>query len=454
MAFLPSSTCIACIPKHDFAMTTHLASRPLYKWLLVGMLWFVCFFNYADRQAIFSLFPLLQRELHLSTLQLGIVGSSFMWMYALFGPAAGWMCDRLPRKSLVLGGLIFWSAVTASTAFTHSYVQLVVCRALGGLGEAFYFPAAMSLIGDYHGRATRSRAMSIHQSSVYAGSIAGGALSGWIGQNQGWRMSFIYFGVLGILLGGLLWAFLREPTRTQDEAMALVESAEQPHVRRADNRSEGRPGFLSGAVSVLSRPVVVVLIGVFMGANFVAVVFLTWMPTFLFNKFHMSLAMAGLNGTAFLQIASVVGVLGGGILADAAVKRQGWQRSGRMVIQAAGLLFGVPFLFLIGRTSVTSTLFLAMVGFGLFKGLYDANLWASLYDVVPGHSRGSAVGIMNSLGWLGGGAAPVLIAMATQHYGMSAALSATAGIYLCAGVCLLVAARLSGQPLTHKVSGM
>ncbi len=424
-------------------MTERFASRPEYKWLLVGMLWLVCFVNYADRQAIFSVFPLLQRELHLSDVQLGIVGSSFMWMYALFGPAAGWLCDRLSRKTLVLGALIFWSAVTASTASAHSYAQLVICRALGGLGEAFYFPASMSLISDYHGQATRSRAMSLHQSSVYAGSIAGGAFSGWIGQSQGWRASFLYFGVLGILLGGLLWKLIYEPKRRSGDETTVAESAEEVQVLSADRQAKGEQSFLSGVRGVLSRPIVVLLIAVFLGANFVAVVFLAWMPTFLFNKFHMSLAMAGLNGTAFLQFASVAGVLGGGLLADAAVKRQGWQRSGRIVIQAAGLLCGVPFLFMIGRTKVISTLFLAMAGFGLFKGLYDANLWAALYDFVPRRCRGSAVGIMNSLGWLGGGAAPVLIAMATQHYGMSTALSATAGIYLCAGLFLLVGARLS-----------
>ncbi len=426
-------------------MLESLARRPVYKWLLVGMLWFVCFFNYADRQAIFSVFPLLQHELHLSDVQLGIVGSSFMWMYALFGPVAGWLCDRLPRKTLVLGGLVFWSVVTASTAFAHSYSQLVFCRALGGLGEAFYFPASMSLISEYHGRATRSRAMSIHQSSVYVGSIAGGALSGLIGQSQGWRATFLYFGVLGILLGGLLWMFVLEPKRGKEDETTVAERPEEVQVLPGDGGPEGKLSFLSGIRDVFSRPMVVVLIAVFIGANFVAVVFLTWMPTFLFNKFHMSLAMAGLNGTAFLQLASVVGVLSGGLLADAAVKRRGWQRTGRIMTQAAGLLCGVPFLFLIGRTNLTSTLFIAMIGFGLSKGLYDANLWAALYDVVPRRCRGSAVGIMNSLGWLGGGAAPVLIAIATQRYGMSRALSATATIYLCAGVSLLVGARLSDR---------
>lgn len=120
--------------------------HPAYRWVLVAMLWFVCFFNYADRQAIFSVFPLLQTQLHLSTVQLGVLGSSFMWAYALFGPAAGWLTDRVSRKALVLGGLIFWSVVTGLTALTHNYAQLVACRALGGLGEALYFPASMALI--------------------------------------------------------------------------------------------------------------------------------------------------------------------------------------------------------------------------------------------------------------------------------------------------------------------
>ena len=170
-----------------------------YKWLVVGMLWFVCFFNYADRQAIFAVFPLIKQQMGLTDVQLGIVGAAFMWMYALFGPLAGWLCDRLPRKTLVLGGLIAWSLVTALTAVCHTYGQLVLCRALSGLGEAVYLPASMSLIGDYHGAATRSRAMSLHQSSVYVGSIAGGAISGLVGQFYGWRWSFILFGCRGLL---------------------------------------------------------------------------------------------------------------------------------------------------------------------------------------------------------------------------------------------------------------
>jgi MFS family permease len=143
-----------------------------YKWFVVGLLWFVCFFNYADRQAIFSVFPLLKTRMNLSDIQLGIVGAAFMWVYAGFAPLAGLIGDRFKRKTLIIGGLIFWSLVTIATALSTDYVHLVIFRALEGFGEAFYFPASMSLLSDYHGRETRSRAMAIHQSSVYAGTIA------------------------------------------------------------------------------------------------------------------------------------------------------------------------------------------------------------------------------------------------------------------------------------------
>jgi MFS family permease len=408
-----------------------------YRWLVVGMLWFVCFFNYADRQAIFSVYPLIGRQFSLSNVQLGIIGSSFMWMYALFGPGAGWLCDRFSRKTLILGALLFWSVVTGATAFSHSYWQLILCRALGGLGEAFYFPASMSLISDYH-RDSRSSAMSIHQSAVYVGSIAGGAVSGAVGQYYGWQSSFILFGALGVMLALLLWVLLREPERGMSEKVSRGDVLAAPTVEHRTWSS-----LVESLKELFVSRVVLLLILVFMAANFVAVVLLAWMPTFLYQKFHMSLSMAGLNSTVYIQIASVLGVVAGGFLADSMVKRGGKRkRDGRIVIQSLGLLCGVPFLFVTGWTSSVSLLILAMTGFGFFKGMYDANIFASLHDVVPVARRGVAVGTMNSLAWLAGGMAPIAIAVGAGRYGMSACISATAGIYLLVGLMMLMGARL------------
>lgn len=402
------------------ARSLHWRQNPSYKWLVIGMLWLVCFFNYADRQAIFSVFPLLKQHLNLSNVQLGIVGGAFTWMYALFGPFAGSLCDRFSRKSLILGALIFWSLVTAATSICHNYAQLIACRALGGLGEAFYFPAAMSLISDYHGAASRSRAMSWHQSGVYAGTIAGGSISGIFGQYYGWQSSFVAFGIAGIVVAILLSMFLKEAPRGMSDEPA--------------RDSQASPAMMEGFREILQNRMTLLLIAVFIGANFVAVVFLTWMPTFLFEKFRMSLSMAGVNATAYLQIASVLGVISGGILADTLARKM---PGGRFFAQSFGLLCGVPFVFLTGWTTSVPTLVVALIGFGYFKGLYDANIFAGLYDVVPVSRRGAAAGLLNSLGWLGAGFAPVAIALASSHYGMSLSISATAGIYLVIGLLLL-----------------
>lgn len=413
-----------------------------YKWWVVVMLWFVCFFNYADRQAIFSVFPLLKSEMNLSDVQLGVVGAAFMWVYAGFGPVAGLVGDRLRRKTLIISGLVFWSLITVATALSTTYTHLVIFRALEGFGEAFYFPASMSLLSDYHAPATRSRAMSIHQSSVYAGTIAGGSVAGVMGQYYGWRSSFYLFGSLGIILGVFLLLLLREPRRGQSEPSESTKSECAASDLKARSVIETVRELFRNVIETIrglfSNPMVQILTAVFVGANFVAMIFLTWMPSFLYNKFNMSLAMAGLSGTAYLQIASVLGVITGGILADRLARRN---RGGRMITQAVGLLLGVPFIFLTGWTLSVPVLILALVGFGYFKGFYDANIWASLHDVVPPERRASAVGFMNSIGWIGGSIAPVAIAAASNRYGMSACISANSLIYLLFGLLLVYGIR-------------
>jgi MFS family permease len=393
--------------------------------VLVALLWFVCFFNYADRQAIFSVFPLLNAEMHLTDVQLGVVGAAFMWVYAAVGPIAGMVGDRVQRRALIIGGLVFWSLITICTALSTNYFQLVAFRALEGFGEAFYFPASMSMISAYHSGETRSRAMSAHQSSVYAGTIAGGTFAGVLGQHYGWRSGFYVFGGLGVLLGLILLTVLKEPQRT------TVPERTKSSIR-----------------GLFDNPMVIVLMLVFAGANFVAMIFLTWLPSFLFTKFHMSLSLSGFSSTAYLQIASVLGVLTGGILADKLSRKY---RGGRMMTQAIGLFCGVPFIFLTGWTLSVPVLILAMAGFGYFKGLYDANIFASLHDVVRPEHRATAVGVMNSIGYVGGGIAPVAIAAAAGRYGMSASISANSLVYLAVALLMVVGVRryINGKPVTQ-----
>jgi MFS family permease len=407
-----------------------------YKWFVVAMLWCVCFLNYADRQLLFTVFPLLGAEFRLTDAALSVLSASFMCAYAVFGPVAGFITDRVGRRNVVLGALVLWSATVAASSFAHHYLLLVAGVALGGVGEAFYFPAAMSMIADYHAVDTRSRAMAFHQSSVYVGSIVGGAFSGYVGQFYGWRLGFRIFGAVGILLACVLCTMLREPQRGLSDGAA--------------GKLPASPQIIAGLRELACNRAAWILVVVFIGANFVAMIFTVWMPTYLFRAFHMSLSMAGFSGAAYLQIASVVGVVSGGALADRRVRRRPGDRGARMSVQALGLFCGVPFLLLSGFATTVTVILAAMIGFGLFKGLYDSNLWAALYDVTPIERRGAALGVMNSLGWLGGAAAQLSIGLASQRFGMSVCLSATAIIYLSVALLLWAGARRLRGPATPE----
>ena len=405
---------------------------PRYKWWVVAMLWLISFFNYADRQAIFSVLPLLEREMHLTPVQLGLLGSSFAWVYGLSAPLAGMIIDRVKRKTAILGGLQAWSLICIATVTSTNFRHLLFWRAAEGLGETFYYPASMSLISDYHGRDTRSRAMGLHQTSVYVGTIGGGFFAGLIGQYYGWRLSFIVFGGLGVLLGFVLNRFLLEPVRGAADVADVVKTA-GPTTAAVSSRGLSLPAFLR---LVARTPTLLCLMGAFMCANFVAVVLLSWMPKFLYDKFHMGLAIAGLTATIFVQLASMAGAPVGGWLADMWRKRT---PRGRLLVQMIGVLGGAPFVALCGLTPSVGMLILALTVWGFFKGLYDANIFASVFDVVRPEARGTAAGFMNAVGWLaGGGSAPLVIGIIAQRESLGLAIALASTVYVAAGLLLLI----------------
>jgi MFS family permease len=405
-----------------------------YKWWVVAMLWLVCFLNYADRQAIYSVFPTLEKEFGFNKVEQGLIGSAFMWVYAAAAPLAGYIGDRVRRKDLILGGCLFWSLITGVTAWCQRLWQFVAVRALEGFGETFYFPASMSLVSDYHSPRTRSRAMALHQSSVYAGTIAGSWIGAWCAQQYNWRVGFYGFGAAGVIAALLLYRLLREPHREMVAEPIAPQSVGE------------RPGFLETLHAILRTPTAALLMFAFLGANFVATIFLTWTPTFLVEKFHYQIAAAGLTGAVYIHLASAASVPVSGMLADRLARRF---RGGRVLVQAGALLLGSFFVFRIGWATDVDLLIAAMIGFGVCKGLYDANIFASLYDVVPAHVRATAAGVMNTVGWGGGALGPIYVGWMAEHgrhdstaLNMSDAIAYGGVVYIAAGVVLLVALAL------------
>ena len=401
-----------------------------YRWVVVFFLWLVCFFSYADRQALFSIFPLLEKELDLTTAQLGLLGSSFAVVYGLGGPFAGYIVDKIRRKTAVIGGLELWSVICALSALSRNFLQLLIFRAAEGIGECIFYPAALSMISDYHGKRTRSRAMGILQTSVYAGTVGGGYLAGVIAQKHGWRAAILVFGTLGLIVGLLLIPILREPARgSADFADSSDQLASPPS-------PVARPS-LRVIRSLFKIKSLLTLTGVFACANFVAMVLLTWMPTYLYSRFHLSLATAAFDAAVYPQIASMGGSVFGGYLADRFAKRT---PRGRVLVQCVGALAGAPFVVVCGLSGSLIVVNISLLFWGFFKGMYDSNIFASAFDVVPVESRGTVSGLMNCVGWLlGGGLAPVLVGYLAIYLSLGHAIALSSIVYVLAGLLMILA---------------
>lgn len=415
--------------------------RRWYPWAVVGMLWMICFFNYADRQAIAAILPALEEEFGFSKTQLGWISAAFMYVYALTAPFAGGTGDRLPRKLLIIGGLYVWSIVTGFTAVCSKLWQFVLVRGAEGLGETFYFPSSMSLISDYHGKRTRSRAMGFHQTGVYAGTIGGSWFAGWMALHYDWRYPFVILGAGGVVLGLVLMALIREPQRNAAERRERGELLPETddHAAVPTQSSAVSTGWIEFVVTtmaevlafiviLLRNPPALLLIAAFCGANIVAFIFITWMPTFLHDEYGLNLAEAGFAAVVYMQVASMVGSAVGGTLADR-VKRS--FAGGRALVQATGVVVSCPFIYWCGATSELTSVLIAMTFFGFGKGIYDSNIWASLYDVIPAEKRSTAVGVTNMVGWLGAGLGTIGFGMALDRgYPDNQVLSSTVVIYL------------------------
>ena len=392
-----------------------------YKWELIILLWFAFLFNMADRQAYNVVLPLLSKDLGLNPVQAGLVASIFLWVYSVLVPIGGYLGDIARRKWIVVGSLLIWSIGTVLSGATTGLIGLVFFRSIAtGGGEAFYFPSANSLIGQYHQK-TRAMAMSIHQTALYVGIIASGFVAGWLGENFGWRTAFFVFGAIGVGLALIMFWRLKDDAQTSEQT---VKAQEQKVPLKVVLKA------------IATKPTVWALWIAFSCFYFAQVGYMTWMPTFLHEKFHLSLSNAGFSSMFYHHIFAAVGVLLGGKISDMLALRR---RTVRIEIEFIGLFLGAPFIFLMGGTGNFWICCMCLAGFGLFRGVYDSNLYAVLFDVIEPRYRSSAVGIMLAVVFFVSAFAPVVLGWAKTTIGLSSALSALSLAYVMGGLALLIA---------------
>lgn len=358
--------------------------RKYYAWIVVGVLWIVSMLNYLDRLLITSMRDPIKESIPMTDAQFGMLTAVFLLVYGILSPFGGYFADRYSRKMVIVFSLFVWSCLTLWTGFVTSFGEMLAARAIMGVSEACYMPAAVALITDYHKGRTRSIASGLLMSGLYAGMALGGT-GGYIADLWGWRYGFHLFGGIGIAYSLILFFVLRDaPENQQNIDGSIVENSE-----KIENNKVHIPELTRNLFSSPSYWIILVY-GSLLGMTFWLI--FGWLPTYFKERFNLSLGDAGVSATAFIQVASLIGVIVGGILADR------WSRiniRGRLYIPMIGFVIGGPFLFIMGSTGTFEIAIASIIVFGLAKGFHDANFMPIICQVVDKRYRATGYGIMS-----------------------------------------------------------
>jgi MFS family permease len=383
---------------------------------VLASLWLAFALNYIDRQMVYSMFPALTRELGFTTTGLAWIGTLFLWTYTLAMPLAGWLGDRWRRDRLIVASLALWSGATLGCGLAESATSFQFWRGAMGLTEALYYPTAMALIAAVFPDSQRSRALGIHQSAQLAGIVLGGYFGGWAADHAGWRSAFWIAGGAGVLYSLVLARFL-------------------PGSRAAS--PVGRAGRIHWDMRFAA---LCVMFAMFCSMQWV---FFAWYPTFLQERFSLSMTDAGWNATLFVQGATIVGILLGGAAAD----RLRRQLSGaRLHVAAAGVFFAAPFAYLAFAAESLWAARAYSFAFGIFAGCLAANAFAAAFDLFEESARGLAAGVLNACGGVAGGTIILLAGIYKNDLGFSGLLAYTAALAMVSSAVLAKLA--AGDTLT------
>jgi MFS transporter, Spinster family, sphingosine-1-phosphate transporter len=348
-----------------------------YAWWVVMLLWPVALLNYLDRQMLASVkFSVMQDIPGISTdANWGKMLGQFKWVYAFFSPIGGYIADRYSRRFTICASLVVWSSITWITGHVTTFEGLMWARTLMGVSEAFYIPAALSLIADFHSSNTRSRAVGLHQMAIYLGVIVGG-FSGYVADTPqlGWRFAFGLCGFLGIAYAVPLVFLLRDAPRRQDVP------------------SVGRVSWGSSFGELFSNRSFILLVLYFTLPALAGWVVRDWMPAILKQQFHIGQGKAGVSATVYWQAAAIIGALLGGWLADRWMDRS---LRGRVFVSAIGMALIVPAMFGVGNASTLGMAVGFLILFGLGWGFFDGNNMPILSQIVRPELRATGYGIMN-----------------------------------------------------------
>ena len=410
----------------------------------MALLWPVVLLNYLDRQMVSSIRASIRADIPsiANDQDFGTLMAVFMWVYAFLSPVGGFIADKFNRRWTIIGSLFVWSAVTWLTGHCQTYSQMLTCRALMGVSEAFYIPAALALIADFHTGSTRAKAIGIHQTGLYAG-LALGGIGGYIAQMSSWRNCFTWFGAAGVAYAVVLMFTLRDKTSVAISERSSVSrsTSENPNANISSDAlrvTDPRSVTIGETIRALwSQPAFWILVIYFTLPAIAGWVTKNWLPTYLADTFNLKEGPAGLSATAYITLASLVAVFLGGVVADAWMKKT---NRGRIFTSALGVLLLVPALLLLGYAGNMQVAIAAMILFGLGWGFFDCNNMPILCQIARPEHRATGYGFMNLVSISVGAGATVALGWMRDHgikFSIAFAVSAAVAL-LSAALILLI----------------
>jgi predicted MFS family arabinose efflux permease len=384
-----------------------------YKWVLVGILLLVSALNYGDRIALSAVFPMLKRDLGVTDLELGFIGSAFLWAYGLGCPFAGFLADRFSRARIIVTTLALWSVATLAVAYVRDLRELLAARVFLGIAECAYIPAALALIADHHGPSTRGVAISLNLAGMSGGMIAASSLAGYIAQTWGWRPAFSLLGWFGLALAAVAALTVRD---TGDSGAR--ESAPREAVSMRTNL----------ALLARTRTYHFVLLQSMLNSAGVWM-FWQWLPLYYQETYKLSLAGAGFSGTFMLTATALLGILLGGYASDRVGKEKPLRRP---LIMAICYFCAAPILLIFLAQPGYVLLSASVALFSLVRSFGQANENLILCDLLAPRERSTALGVFLFAN-VGAGSIAILVAAWLRGiHGLGFAFACISGMVLLA----------------------
>ncbi len=381
--------------------------------------------NYADRSVLSAVLPKIQTDLHLSNTELGLLGSSFLLIYAIATLPLGVWADRSTRKNIVALCVAIWSLATSLAGMAQNFLQLFSLRSVLGIGEAGYAPASLSMLGDYFPKEQRGRIMALWSIGNLIGTAIGLIMGGLVADAFGWRWAFYIVGIPGLVTAFMIWR-ATEPKRG---AFDNVDSNHEENEISASHGSIGK-NFGSTVRQLFKIPTYWILLGAFVFSFFAIGSASFWIPTYFVRAFHLSVGQGSVISGGVLAGGSLIGTLLGGWLADSLQRRRA---EGRLIVATFAFLAGAPLtliaLSIHSLVPFTIVFFVAIISLSLCLGPLNA----VLQDIISPEIRATAIGIVLLLAHLlGDAASPSIVGIIADRSSLGFALIITAP------TCLLV----------------